>query len=335
MTEKYYFHDMTKIFKERCQKFDLTLLSYDAERMKLKFVCNECHNEFDRRYTSKLPKILACPFCTGKISTYEFLTYKILQYNHINNILGYVIKDPIANHQHLDFYLKDKRMALEIQGNQHKNVKNGWYNNAGERDRKKAEWCKDNGIKLKYIYADGKYTIFEQLSAIFRGLKKPPYDYFDKNEKYYKEVISYLKEGHNLKQTTSHFNLGLKTVTRFIVTAGYRNYWDLYQQTRLEKLGLTNEKIIDWLRYHHFSHIEKELGITKKYVINYIFNSPSYPYSKTEDIKIETVCSSLWDKYLENHSKRNTAKHFMTDPETVEKYRSLYGVHDYWEPTEK
>ncbi len=326
MTRKYNSKDIKNIFKNRCQQQNLTLLDYDEDSMKISFMCNKCNNKFDRIYRSRLLKSLCCPFCTGKISTYEFLTYKILQFNGIKNTLGYVIQDPAIDYQHLDFYLRDKKLALEIQGNQHHNLKNGWFNNSLERDKRKLKWCKEHGIKIKYIYADGSLTIFEQLSLIFRNLQKPPYDYFDKGELYYKEVISYLKSGHNLKQTTEHFHLGLKTVNRFIITAGYKNYWDLYHQTRLDDLGLTNEKIINWLRYNHFSHIEEELGITKKYVINHIFNSSLYPYNNARDIKIEAVCSPLWDTYLKTHSKRDTAKHFMTDIETVKMYRQKYGI---------
>jgi hypothetical protein len=328
MTKKYRFADVKDIFNDKCKQQNLALLDYNEDTMKITFNCNKCHNSFDRIYRYRLLAGLKCPFCSGEVSTYEFLTYKILQFNDIKNILGYVIQDQSINFQHLDFYLEDRNLALEVQGNQHKNTKNGWFNNSFERDSRKLNWCKKHGIELKYLYANGDLTIFEQLELILGKLKKPPYTYFDKNEPHYKEVISYLKGGHNLKETISYFNLGIKTVNRFIVTAGYKNYWDLYHQTRMEKLGLTNEKIIEWLRYNHFSHIKRGLGITEKYVINHIFNNPKYPYNNTVDIKIETVCSPLWDDYLKTHSKRNTARHFMTDPETVEKYRQKYGISD-------
>lgn len=326
MAKKYKLKDIKYLFHDRCKQYNLSILDYDEDKMKITFICNECNNKFSRNYRHRLLSDLKCPFCGGKISTYEFLVYKILQYNNIENTLGYIIQDSSINFQHLDFYLKDKKLALEIQGNQHRNIKNGWFNNSIKRDNRKLKWCNNHGIQIKYIYADSNFTIFDQLELVLGNLKKPPYTYFDKKEPYYREVISFLKDGNNLKQATEHFNLGLKTINRFIITAGYKNYWDLYQQTRLDRLGLDNNKIINWLRYNHFSHIEDSLGITKKYVINHIFNNPKYSYKKAEDIKIETVCSPLWDDYLKSHSKRNTAKHFMTDPETVKKYRQKYGV---------
>lgn len=67
---------------------------------------------------------------------------------------------------YLDFYLPNRRYAVEVQGRQHQEfVPHFHKNEAGfrehiERDQRKLQFCKINKIKLKYVFED------EDLKAI-------------------------------------------------------------------------------------------------------------------------------------------------------------------------
>lgn len=57
----------------------------------------------------------------------------------------------------LDFFLPRKKLAVEVQGDQHKHYNAFFHKDkrafkaAQERDKRKAEWCRINGVQLVQI----------------------------------------------------------------------------------------------------------------------------------------------------------------------------------------
>lgn len=303
------------------------ICDYDEANHIITFQCRDCGEKFQRKYNFSLKRgPIKCNVCYSHMSSGEYFIYRVLEFNEIEFIKEKSFVNKIGSQQRLDFYLPKFNMALEIQGDQHFNKKNGFYrDDIVFRDKYKRDWCAENGINLYYLYPRG--DLFDQLDAVLDiPISRPADEYMINKESEFSEVIQYLKDGHNKKETMDRFGIGVKKVDRFIKTAGYKNYFDLYHKTRMEKLNLTDEKIIEWLKHNHFSHIERELGITKKYVVNHIFNNPDYPYQNTFDIKVEAVKSDEFKEYLEDHSIRDTQKYFMTDEETINK---IFGT-DSW-----
>ena len=126
-----------------------------------------------------------CPLCSG--SSYEKLISNELHKNDINFIYECgKRKLKCINNLFLDFYIADKRLAIECQGKQHFQYNPFFHidkteENFKDNDIKKYKLCKDNGIELIYFI---------------------PYDYekygndFYKDKKCFKDIndlIKYIK----------------------------------------------------------------------------------------------------------------------------------------------
>lgn len=71
----------------------------------------------------------------------------------------------------LDFYLPDYNIAIECQGKQHFNEVASWGGKEGleerkERDKSKLNSCKENGVRLEYIYYDD--NVEERIKEILK-----------------------------------------------------------------------------------------------------------------------------------------------------------------------
>lgn len=288
------------------------------DKRKSTYYCRSCKNKF-KASTNNMLKNCVCPYCYIGDSTGEYIIRKILSYNDINFTKEYNFYNNYTDsHQRIDFvfHYKNNLHAIEYQGNQHYNVKNGLYtHDRCLKDKYKSLWCMNNSIVLHYIY--DYEDIYFELCKIIKGLKMPNEKFMNLYSDLPNKIMLYLKNSHNLIETEKKFNVGNKYITRIIKAYGYKNYLDLYQKNRLKKLYLTNEKIIHWLWHHHFNKIEKELGITKKYVITRIFNNPKYPFKNITEIKEGAIKSKEFEKYRRNHSKRNTERYFLTDATTI------------------
>ncbi len=118
-----------------------------------------------------------CPFCNESRLENEIDIF--LKTNNISFIREYHkewLKNGVGILK-LDFYLPDYNVAIECQGKQHytnksKYGKNGEFENILERDKRKFELCKENGVKLLY-YTDYK--------GMIPDLYKP-FTYFSKDK---------------------------------------------------------------------------------------------------------------------------------------------------------
>jgi hypothetical protein len=296
---------------------EITVLAYDPIKHRVDMKCDKCAYEFTTGFDSDKEKgktRFRCPRCTPCESSGERFVRRVLDYNQIEYQQEYSYFNTIEKTwQRFDFLLPVQKLVIEINGDQHTNESNSFYKTRMVYlDKVKRQWALDQGLHVLDIDYPTE-SMISQLVGELGLLAVPPFDYKDSRESEYQDVIAYLTSGHNLIETQAKFNMGPKVVNRYIKMRGYANYWDLYHTERMKRLGLTNDLIIDWLKHNHFSHIEEEIGITKKYVINHILNNPDYPYTNLTDIKDEAIRSDEFTKYRKTHSKRATSKYFMTD----------------------
>ena len=156
----------TQVFIERAKKihgdkYDYSKVNYVSTRVPIAIICKK-HGIFYQKPNYHLSGC-GCPFCNkSKLEEEmkEFLEEKKISfiYQFRNNFLG---------KQSLDFYLSDYNIGIECQGRQHfepidfggKGEK--WAEKqlieSKERDNKKFELCKKQGIKLIYYLNNSKY----------------------------------------------------------------------------------------------------------------------------------------------------------------------------------
>lgn len=261
----------------------VVIIDYDWESNFMFYKCERCGWVNKRQYRRTRVKQLKCDFCYRKMSVGEYVTFGILRFNDINFQQEYGFTNSQGGHQRIDFYLPEHNAAIEVQGYQHFDKDNPWHSDIEVRDELKLKWCEQHGIKM--IYVDPENDMFNQLSKHFVDLKRPDDDYLPDTDSQFNMVISYLKDGHNKKDACQKFGVGLKVVDRFIRQAGYQNYFDLYHTNKMLKLGLDNDKIIQWLKHNPLSKVQDELGITQKYVISHIFHNPDYPFSNMTELR--------------------------------------------------
>ena len=170
--------------------YDYTNIDYYGLRKDITIYCNhKDENGIEHGYfTVNARRHLTgscCPLCSG--SSYEKLISNELHKNDINFIYECgKRKLKCINNLFLDFYIADKRLAIECQGKQHFQYNPFFHidkteENFKDNDIKKYKLCKDNGIELIYFI---------------------PYDYekygndFYKDKKCFKDIndlIKYIK----------------------------------------------------------------------------------------------------------------------------------------------
>lgn len=137
-----------------------------------------CHNKCGFKYTVNQYHFMhgqGCPRC--KKSHGEWKIRKYLQTRNFVFQEQYLIKTKAGRNLKLDFYLEEdnKKYAIEYNGIQHYQPVD-WFNGVQgfntqcERDKDKAQYCKENNITLIIIpYNDETLINSEQLAQRLRG----------------------------------------------------------------------------------------------------------------------------------------------------------------------
>ena len=157
----------TKYFIEKCNmihnyRYNYSKVEYIDKNTYVTIIC-PIHGEYLQRPTYHLSGN-GCPKC--RQSTLEKKIEHILSEHKINYIAQYRNHE-ILGRQSLDFYLPDKKIAIECQGAQHflpvDFAGNGdeWANNRFKKvielDKLKKEKCNNNGIHILY-FSDKQYN---------------------------------------------------------------------------------------------------------------------------------------------------------------------------------
>lgn len=161
-TKEIFIKDAIKVHEN---KYDYSKVEYINRDTNVCIICPE-HGEFWQTPNSHLSGN-GCPECNNSKLEQEIrilLTNNNIKYNHKKkfNWLG---------KQHLDFYIPEKRIAIECQGIQHFEPvdffggKEGFINRL-ERDKRKKKLCEENNVSLLYYSTfeyDGVYNDKELL----------------------------------------------------------------------------------------------------------------------------------------------------------------------------
>lgn len=300
-------------------KYGGTLNSKDSQVR-----CNNC-GTLKKGSISAISRLRWCPICTNSNSHGNDDIYAILSYNKIPFKKEYAFTNPRhSNHiQRFDYYLPDTNTAIEFQGVQHFENGNKWHSpRVVKADNDKREYCIDNGIRLVYLYSLN-CLLKDMETKLGVCLEEPTLDYKASLYPDLKAIIRDLKSGYTYERIYKKYNIGNKLLNRYVKLAGYDNCYDLRRKTMLSNAGVSDDDIIQWLRTNKLLHIKEGLGVTKKHVITYIFNSTDYPYSSMADIREDTIKSDMFTKYRKQHSRRDTSRHFHVDSGTIEKYRGV------------
>lgn len=182
-TEKF-IEDARKVHGD---KYDYSKVEYYNNRQKVCIICPE-HGEF---WQKPLDHIHAhgCPECGKTLDISEKLVLKELQ-NVFDDVVYQYRPEWLGNitsRQSLDFYLPKYNIGVEYQGRQHfapirKFGGEEGYAKIVERDIRKFNKCKDNGVKVFYVsfektlpkeYHDKIYVTTEELiTAIKECIEK-------------------------------------------------------------------------------------------------------------------------------------------------------------------
>ena len=154
-------------------KYDYSLVDYKNARKKIKIKCNKCKKIFEQAPFNHLNGC-GCPFC--KSSKGEEKIRKLLEeYGYVYKKTFFVeksfrfLKD--RGHLRFDFYIPDKKIAIEYQGKQHYQVVDKWGGEEGlklrqKHDQMKRDYCLKNNITL--IEINYRENIKEKLNEVFR-----------------------------------------------------------------------------------------------------------------------------------------------------------------------
>ena len=149
-------------------------LVYEGAHSRVCVSCKTCGNNWRPAYNS-LKKGHGCPKCAsshGEKRVAEILDGRGLSYETEATLKGTSLR--------FDFFIPSLRIAIEVQGEQHYfavdyfgGIKAFRKNIA--RDRRKRQWCKDNGVKLIAIpYLNTDASKFEQyLWSVWPADKQP------------------------------------------------------------------------------------------------------------------------------------------------------------------
>jgi len=142
-------------------KYDYSLVNYSNAHSKVKIICKE-HGLFSQKPNSHL-RGRGCPIC--KSSKGEEKIYKYLVENDIKFEREKKFKD--LGMKRFDFYLSEKNIIIEFDGEQHFKANNFFGGEEGFRKRQisdliKNQYCFDNNIKIIRI----PYTEFNNIASI-------------------------------------------------------------------------------------------------------------------------------------------------------------------------
>ena len=144
-----------------CNKYDYSKTDLEHKHDgKIIITCPE-HGDFKQYPTNHL-KGDGCVLCQNKK---EGLLFRHLKNEYTNLIIEKQKKFHWLGKQSLDFYLPEHNIAIEYQGRQHFEPVDKFggkkeFEKTKNRDKRKRELCKKNGIKLLYFSFDEKITTF-------------------------------------------------------------------------------------------------------------------------------------------------------------------------------
>jgi very-short-patch-repair endonuclease len=147
-------------------KYDYSLVDYINTKTKVKIICSK-HGIFEQKPIHHYNGA-GCPKCKtskGEIFIINFLNDKKIKFETQKRFKDCRVKYPLP----FDFYLIDKNLCIEYDGEQHFIPSRTWggidnLKITQERDKIKTNYCNDNNIKLIRIkYTDDKLTILNQI----------------------------------------------------------------------------------------------------------------------------------------------------------------------------
>jgi hypothetical protein len=157
---------ITKSIKKQGNLYDYSKVEYVNGTTKVKITCI-AHGIFEQTPTKHLqgqgcPK---CKFSKGEKEVMKVLNKYGIIYEHEKSFDGCVSEKKLR----FDFYLPEKNMCIEYDGEQHFNPNKNFGKEKGfeegqMRDAIKNQYCIDNGIDLLRI----KYTDFDNIESIIK-----------------------------------------------------------------------------------------------------------------------------------------------------------------------
>lgn len=160
-------------FKEaHGDRYDYSKTFYVKNKHKVTITCR-VHGDF-KQLVCHHKRGHGCPKCAN-FSAGERAIDKILKSRKVDFVPQYAVwtkrRSKQAKPQYLDFYLPDYNIAIEYNGRQHYEVNEHFGGEEGfektqERDKRKADYCKKNNIKLITIPYTDKKKIDKILGAV-------------------------------------------------------------------------------------------------------------------------------------------------------------------------
>lgn len=165
-----------KVHGER-YNYDKLEREFRSDRKQI-IICPE-HGEFYQTPNKHLSG-QGCPICSKGKASKEFRLFSVIKEHYANEeiISNYINNDILSNNKSYDIYFPKYKIAIEYQGKQHfmpVSIFGGYENfvKTVERDTKKFEESRKNGIKLLYFtynscdikngYIDKVYTKIDEL----------------------------------------------------------------------------------------------------------------------------------------------------------------------------
>ena len=162
--------------ENKCKLLNYSLLGFDTEdgryhgkNTRLILKCNKCNHIWkSTTFASFRQNVIKCLGCVNswkmEKEVESYLNKHSIKYVHDcrNHILPW-LKNKIS--LSLDFYLPDYNVGIECQGRQHFEPVSSFggdevFQATIERDKKKLQLCKENGVKLLYYDSEHKHTEF-------------------------------------------------------------------------------------------------------------------------------------------------------------------------------
>lgn len=157
------------------------------------------------------------------ISSYgEYIIAGILKVNNIEYVPQYKIETCVGV-QYLDFYLPEYSIGIEYNGVQHYQETNYFSKSLVEQQRYdgyKYDYCKNNGINLKYIKHTESSSEGIQLALASFGLPVETLFQGQNTMLDVSSLLTYYAE-HTRKETAKKFGLSESQVTKLAVSNGF------------------------------------------------------------------------------------------------------------------
>lgn len=164
-----------EIVEEKCKKLNYTFLGfltdngrYNGERTYLILQCNKCGYLWKSTTFGNFRKTIKCMHCINSWKMEKeiesLLRSKDIEFvEHCRTYHLPWLKNKIS--LSLDFYLPQYNIGIECQGRQHFEVVSTFggekgYEESLERDTKKLNLCKENGLKLLYYDSENNHKEF-------------------------------------------------------------------------------------------------------------------------------------------------------------------------------